>query len=702
LDGTVEAGNHHDVHRTSGPTARAGRGGVLPVIGHATALDGLRGAAVAAVVLFHAGHLRGGYLGVDAFFVLSGFLITSLLLAEHAGSGRISLGGFWARRARRLLPALLLLLLGVAVYAAVWATPAELPRLQSDTWWTLAYAANWHAIIGHQGYWAQYAAPSALEHTWSLAIEEQFYLVWPLITTLVLLRARRRGATAMLVVSLVSAALFAALMIGGAHAGWDPSTLYMLTFTRAPALLLGAALAAWAARRSSGVVIEHRRAQLALEIAGAIAAAFLAASWVRLNGTDPALYRGRLLLCGIAMTVLIAAAVQPASSIGRALSWRPLAALGLISYGVYLWHWPVDLVVTTDRTGFTGWWLVLARVAVTLAIALASYHLVERPVRAGTFRPRTALVAAVVAPLVVAAAIVPATATSGSAATPGVSVSTVPTEIAGKPVVVQTGKVTNNCSVADLIPALPAAVRGRGPRVMIVGDSLACFLGAEMERHAPSYGIIALNRSELGCLMVRPQLARYGNGPPVKLWDECSSHWPAAVASFRPNVTMVFVGGLWDAAYVINGRNTNVCDPAFLPWYASGTHRALAMLQRFGGRVVVVKVPHQAKMAHFGPGIPIPSWWDDNAMCVDRALMAGVAATPGATMVDLDPFVCPDGQCLDRMHGIVLRPDGRHFQGPAAKLVTDWLVPQVLDAARGQPGALTLTPRSRSRPSSSP
>src|SRR5207253_2472623 len=125
----------------------------IEAFAHVRALDGLRGAAVAAVLLFHAQHLRGGYLGVDAFFVLSGFLITSLLITERRRTGRVSLAGFWARRARRLLPALFLLLLGVAVYAAVWATPAELGRLRSDTWWTLAYVANWHAIVGHRSYW---------------------------------------------------------------------------------------------------------------------------------------------------------------------------------------------------------------------------------------------------------------------------------------------------------------------------------------------------------------------------------------------------------------------------------------------------------------------------------------------------------------------------------------------------------------------
>ena len=672
----------HSTGRPSGARTGAGTGtGALGRLGHVPALDGLRGAAVAAVVLYHAGRLRGGYLGVDAFFVLSGFLITSLLLAEHATTGRVSLAGFWARRARRLLPALVLFLFGVAVYAAVWATPAELPALASDTWWTLGYAANWHAIFARQGYWAQYAAPSALQHTWSLAIEEQFYLVWPLLVTSMLLRARRSGATVVLVVSLAGAASLGALMIAGAYAGWDQSLLYMLTFTRAPALLLGAALAAWAARRGDGVVVAGRRVRLALEVAGGLAAGFLALSWVRLNGTDPALYRGRLLIAGFAMTVLIAAAAQPASALGRVLSWRPLTALGVISYGVYLWHWPIDLVVTTDRTGIDGWWLVLARVAVTLPIAIASYRFVERPVRSGALRPRAALAGALLAPVIVAAAMVPATASRGGAAAPGVAVTTVPTQVDGRPVVVATGTVTNNCSIDDLVPALPADVAGRGPRVMVVGDSVACFLGAEMERNAPAYGIRALNRAELGCVMVKPELARFGNGPPVAVREQCSDRWRDAVVRFRPDVTVVLVGGLWEYDVVIDGRNAQPCDPAFGPWYAERASRALSVLARPGGRIVVVAVPRQPRIAHFGPGVTIPPSWNRKVECIDRALVQAARATPATTLVSLDPFVCPGGQCLDKMNGVVLRPDGRHFQGPAAKIVTDWLVPQVLGAA---------------------
>ena len=169
----------------------AAGGGSCPArLGHEPALDGLRGLAVVGVLVFHGGYLQGGYLGVDAFFVLSGFLITSLLLVEATGSGGVSLGRFWARRARRLLPALACVLGFVALYAAVWAQPNELATIRGDAIATLLYVANWHQIATSNDYFALFRSPSPLDHTWSLAIEEQFYVVWPLVIWLVV-RARR-------------------------------------------------------------------------------------------------------------------------------------------------------------------------------------------------------------------------------------------------------------------------------------------------------------------------------------------------------------------------------------------------------------------------------------------------------------------------------------------------------------------------------
>ena len=212
---------------------------------HQPALDGLRGVAVVAVLLYHGGvsAAGGGFLGVDVFFALSGFLITSLLLAERASTGRIDLKAFWGRRARRLLPALLVVLVFVAVYAAVFARPGELDRIRQDGLSTLLYLANWRMIFGGQSYFESFEAPSPLRHTWSLGIEEQWYLVWPLVVALVLAWWRGAGRRALGVMCAVLAAASAVAMAVLASGADDPSRAYYGTDARAQGLLLGALLA---------------------------------------------------------------------------------------------------------------------------------------------------------------------------------------------------------------------------------------------------------------------------------------------------------------------------------------------------------------------------------------------------------------------------------------------------------------------------
>ena len=379
---------------------------------HLPALDGVRALAILGVIAYHlgAGWASGGYLGVDLFFVLSGFLITSLLLEEKSSRGRIGLGAFWGRRARRLLPALFLVLVAVSVYAVAngrFSSPTsggaaiDLGGLRGDALATLAYVANWHAIFSHQSYFTQFSTPSPLTHTWSLAIEEQFYLLWPLvIVALVRLSPRRwRRVGLGLCVAGAGASMLAMAVLY--RPGVDPSRIYYGTDTRAFDLLVGAALAFVAAARPQ----PGPRARAALHRVSPVALVALGALWAT-AGTSAGLprswmFEGAFLGCAVLAGLVIADVRQlDQGPLARVLSTPPLRWIGTISYGLYLWHWPVIVYLNHPRTGLDGAGLDGARIGLTFALATASYYLVERPIRRASFagtRPRLAVPGAVIA-----------------------------------------------------------------------------------------------------------------------------------------------------------------------------------------------------------------------------------------------------------------------------------------------------------------
>ncbi|WP_203935997.1 acyltransferase family protein, partial [Planosporangium mesophilum] len=344
------------------------------------ALDGVRALAVTAVLVFHArpGWLPGGFLGVDAFFVLSGFLITGLLLAEAHDTATIRLAAFWARRARRLLPALLTVLITVAVTAR-YVLPAHNPAsLRLDALATLGYAANWRMIFHGGDYFARTAPPSPLQHTWSLGIEEQFYLLWPLLVVLALRRTPTRSARTTLLTLCVAGTAAAALLTAALYHPDDPARVYYGTDTRAGALLTGCALAILL----TGRTVTRTRP---LTIAAGCATIALAAALILAHGQSPWLYHGGLTAIALTVAVVLAhLTTTPHSPAARLLSTRPLAWLGQISYGLYLWHWPLFAALNTDHTGLTATPLFTLRIAATITIAAASYHLVEQPIRQGT------------------------------------------------------------------------------------------------------------------------------------------------------------------------------------------------------------------------------------------------------------------------------------------------------------------------------
>jgi peptidoglycan/LPS O-acetylase OafA/YrhL len=366
------------------------------------AIDGLRALAVSAVVAYHFGFhwADGGYLGVDLFFVISGFLITGLLIGEWNTSGSIGLRSFWFRRAKRLLPAVMLLLIVLSVYARLGGPNIVPSTFKADGISTLFYYANWHLIFTHQSYFTQFEAPSPLRHTWSLAIEEQFYLVWPLLVLGGLRiggrwlgrgRPRRSRPKSSFfahpvafwcTVTLAAGSALEMVVLYNRNPVANLSRVYYGTDTRAFELLIGAGLALLVTGRPD----HPPRIRRLLHTTAMIAAIVLAAFWVGAGDDDqnPStwMFRGGLVVAGLLAAVVIAGVAQPhPGGFGRVLSIRPLRWLGRISYGVYLWHWPVYVLMTDVTTGLSGNTLLAARLAATLGAASLSFYLLERPLR---------------------------------------------------------------------------------------------------------------------------------------------------------------------------------------------------------------------------------------------------------------------------------------------------------------------------------
>jgi peptidoglycan/LPS O-acetylase OafA/YrhL len=348
-------------------------------------IDALRAIAVLAVFAYHAGvgWMPGGFLGVDVFFVISGYLITSLLLAEYGRGGHISLGRFWVRRARRLLPAVGVLIAVTMVVAAIL-EPDRVDALRGDAVASLAYVANWHFIIDQQSYFEQFQRPSLFRHLWSLSVEEQFYLFWPLAFAAGMkLAGRRRLLVGVLAGALASVAL--AWVLFDPH---DASRVYYGTDTHAVGLLLGVALALvwspWDLRRGN----PGRWTGPVLDAVGVLALGYVVLSFVEVHDYDLGLFHGGYLWLALFTAILIAVLAHPAARLGGLLALPPMVWLGLRSYSFYLWHWPV-LALTrpgVDVSMPRGILIPLQLLAV-LALAELSYRFVERPFRR---RPKAA------------------------------------------------------------------------------------------------------------------------------------------------------------------------------------------------------------------------------------------------------------------------------------------------------------------------
>jgi peptidoglycan/LPS O-acetylase OafA/YrhL len=489
-------------------------------------LDGLRALAVLGVLLYHAGisWVPGGFLGVDLFFVISGFLITTLLIEEFQRRGAISFAGFYRRRARRLLPALFAMLI-VTVTAIVLFWPQELPKIRGDFLASLTYVTNWWFIVKHQSYFQATGRPSPFQHLWSLAVEEQFYLVWPAVVGMALVGRHSARRLVGLGIGAVAAAAGSTVLMAviairqNIPYGADASRVYMGTDTHAMGVLLGAgagALAcAWRAADEAGQ--SRERWTRRLDAAGAAGLIGVCLAMAMTSEFARGLYRGGFLLFAALAVLPVVAVARPGSRLGSALGWEPLRWAGTRSYALYLWHWPI-FVFTRPQLDVplgAGPDLVL-RLALTVAAAEASYRLVEQPIRANgvgvylervkripaRWRPTVlayaggALLAVLLATFLVTGTSGPSTTTffnEAAATRSRAGADHPPTPAATRAAAPTATHPSSNAQAAIPPAATPApAALGGATNVTAVGDSVMLGAVTDMEQAIPNLDINAI------------------------------------------------------------------------------------------------------------------------------------------------------------------------------------------------------------------
>ena len=461
-------------------------------LAHHRGLDGLRGVAVILVIIFHSGlnWLPGGFLGVSVFFTLSGFLITSLLINERENSGRINLKAFWGRRLRRLAPASLVVIAGVVGLASWLSTSIEASRIKGDAISATLYFSNWRFIYSGHSYGELFATPSPLQHLWSLSIEEQLYVVVPvLIAGLFAMGLRRRAIGYVFLVAVAGSTI--ATMFTNSH-----ELIYYGTHTRAAELLLGSALACLFGQRIERLAVNKAKSLSTLYIVPIVGVVVLS----RFSSVDsPWVYSGALTAFAGLSVICLIAAIQ-AGPVRSILSSSPLVRVGEVSYGLYLIHWPVIVWLNSERVDLQPTALFVLQVIVTVILTLVSYWLIEQPIRRRKVLlsvrwAASSFVASVVGVLILASAIL-ASASSQVNTAPDVLVTIAPTSSVVDPV---------NASSTTIVgsSAKPARVDRTGPlSVLVIGDSTAENIATALAQASDgSLGVIS--GGVLGCPLLK-------------------------------------------------------------------------------------------------------------------------------------------------------------------------------------------------------
>jgi peptidoglycan/LPS O-acetylase OafA/YrhL len=622
------------------------------------ALDGLRAVALLIIMGYHFGvsWLQGGFFSLDIFYVLSGYLITGLLLREYRKRDRISLSAFWLRRARRLLPALMIVLVAVVLMVR-YAEPAGLyTGIRLDALSALFYFSNWWQIAVSGNYFVANGVVSPLTHTWSLSVEEQFYLIWPLVvlSVMALSRTFTRGVKVLLALSAAGAVASALEMAALFGPKANITRLYFGTDTHAQSIMVGAALACALTmieidrgRVGMAPPARSKRARVILTFLGLCGVGGTLTLTYFQTGTSAFDYRGGFLLSAMAAAAIVVGAVcVPGGPIAFALSRRPLVWIGTVSYGAYLWHYPVAIYLDAARTGLHGFLLLTVRIVTTLALSAASFYLVERPVMEGTFwRSLKAVIPATVLVGGTVAVIVGATA-SEALAVPALAIPTQSPTIGAK----------------ATIP------------ILLTGDSTALTLGISigLRSEEEKYGVDVIDDATEGCGVAEGRFL-LNNGTARTVAPACNPDAPAAdqwpsilqreLLKYRPRV-VVLLAGYWEVfdRTDLAGRLTDITNPQYARYIESQLQRFVSIVASAGHQAVLMTAPFY-DAAEQPDGQPPPQNDPVRVREYNDLLRQAVMNNPrSASLVDLNRIVSPHGQFTASIGKVTVRaPDGIHF-----------------------------------------
>lgn len=637
-------------------------------------LDGLRGIAVLSVLLFHHGFTwaRGSFLAVSLFFTLSGYLVTTRLIQEAARDGKIDVVRFWGRRLRRIAPAAWLALLFVCLFGVLAATPAQRVLLRGDVWAALANVTNWRLLSAGRSYAALFSDPSPLQHFWALAIEEQFHLVFPWIVAACAAWALRRAPAVKRVDVLRGVLASVAVLLGVASIAAqlgirDKDHVYYGTDSRSWELFAGVLLACVL----TGKPIRRGVARAVAAI-GAVAFVLMLFVWSRVAFGAPWLYLGGLAAFAL-INVSVASAATVPGPVRWLCSWKPWVWLGLVSYGLYLFHWPVFLWLDERRTGLSDWALFLVRGGATGALAVASYVLVEAPIRAGVYPTRwRAPVAWMggVAWVAVAAALVP---------TPRGGVVIMQSDFLRAERLARDARGTTAMAGSADRAAAAAAGVPVPLRVYVVGDSTASLFAGGLALQQAETGLVDVRSAAIAtCGFVRVDQVRWGDGGSGPPKEECAhrpAQWRKDLAAELPDAILVVGGAMNTASFrrsdVAGNAWTNITEPAGSAAVAAGMDDTLAALQAAAPGVPLLwfTAPYTDRLrlrdAPAGDTASVPARID-----AYNAMVASLAREhPGVVVVRWADYA-NDLSVEDQAH---LMTDGFHALPEAiGEIVRDW------------------------------